>query len=115
MADHSWGGNGWWSWNLEGELLSSDWKVSGRGTEGTGRVFGGVSFLFPLPSLSQLFILRPQVEKGEGVLHVRVPTATGRQTDDAAIPGSSLVGWGPPGFPPEVTVMTLGSILLQPP
>lgn len=60
--------------------------------KGERNVSGGLSFLFPLPPLSQLLILRPQVgrEEGEGIFNMRVPTAAGRQTG-AAIPGWPLV------------------------
>lgn len=54
-------------------------------------VSGGLSFLFSLPSLSQLLILRPQVrrEEPEGIPNMRVPITAGHQTG-AAVPGLSL-------------------------
>lgn len=60
---------------------------------------GGLSFLFPLPSLSQLLILRPQVGREElkGIPNKRVPIVTSHQIG-AAVIGSSLVCWKPPIF-----------------
>lgn len=54
---------------------------------------------FSLPSLSQLLILRPQVEREEleGIPNKRVPIATGHQAG-AALPASPLVYWEPPIF-----------------
>lgn len=53
----------------------------------------------PLPSLSQLLILRPQVGREElkGIPNKRVPIVTSHQIG-AAVPGSSLVCWKPPIF-----------------
>lgn len=62
-------------------------------------VAGGLSFLFSLPSLSQLLILRPQVGREElkGIPNKSVAVDIGHQTK-ADVPGSSLVCWKPPIF-----------------
>lgn len=63
-ADRSWGGQciGWWSWNLERELLSSHWKVSGRGTEGTGSLWWCI---FPFSSPFPLTTIHSETTSGK--------------------------------------------------
>lgn len=86
----AWGGrSGVWREDFSAAIRRS---VGEELTERGEKCLWWLIFLCPLPPLSQLLILRPQVgrEEGEGILHMRVPTATGHQTR-TAIPGSPLV------------------------